>query len=220
MKSLSFRVIIILLFTPTLALSYDTSEGNISVSAGALLSQSIFNSSADGSAASQLGSFGFTVLGDINEQGSLEVGFYFLNKQYYREIGERSLVEMTKLSHISMGYRRWLSKKASASLSLGTGYSMGEVQVVQSDFLLNENVGTSARDTTEYTLDLAFQYELWRQNKNSVFLETRYSKSLTAQKDEYADHASIMLSWQVLLQNKDFPDDETAKYDEKNTDEK
>lgn len=203
-----------------MANAYDTSEGNISVSVGALWHQSNFASSASGARSSPYGSFGFTVLGDVNKTGSLEVGYYFLNKQYYREYGGLSLVEQTKLSHITMGYRRWLNSRTSASLTLGTGYSMGEVQVVHSDFLPADLMETSARDTTEYSVDLAVQYEVWRHNENSIFLETRYSKSITAREGERADHGTVMLSWQVLLQDKDPRDNTNSEENESEFDEK
>ena len=202
MKTLTKLVTLILLVTSTTAKAYTPEEGRISVYGGPTWYRTDFTSTRKGVIPSEQGSAGLVVLGDINHTSSLEVGLFFFNKQYQRDLQGRFLLEQTKLAHITMGYRRWLNEKLSASFTISSGYAMGDPIVVHSDFLPTDNVDTSARDTTEYGLDLALQFEVWKFTDFSLVLDTRFAKSFTPKDDEKADHYAMMLALQYTLQEK------------------
>lgn len=202
MKTLAKLVTLILLLTSTTAYAYIPEEGRISVYGGPMWYRTDFTSNRKGIIPSELGTAGLVVIGDINQKSSLEIGMFFFNKQYQRDLQGRFLIEQTKLTHITMGYRRWISEKLSMSLTVSSGYSMGEPIIVHTDFLPSENVDTSARDTTEYGLDIALQFELWKKDDFSLVLDTRFAKSFTPKDDEKADHYAMMLAVQYTLQEK------------------
>lgn len=202
MKTFANLVTLILLFTSTTSYAYIPEEGRISVYGGPMWYKSDFTNTKTGVKSVEQGSTGLVVIGDINVKSSLEVGLFFLNKQYQRDLQGRFLVEQTKLAHITMGYRRWLSEIFSMSFTLSSGYSMGDPEIIHTDFLPTDNMGTSARDTTEYGLDIALQTELWKKDELSVILDTRFAKSFTPKDDEKADHFALMLAIQYTLQEK------------------
>ena len=196
MKTFAKLVTLILLLTSTTSYGYVPEEGRISIYGGPMWYKSNFTNTKNGAKSIEQGSTGLVAIGDINVKSSLEVGLFFLNKQYQRDLQGKFLVEQTKLMHITMGYRRWLSEIFSMSFTLASGYSMGEPQIIHTDFLPTDNVDTSARDTTEYGLDIALQTELWKKEEFSVVLDTRFTKSFTPKDDEKADHFAVMLALQ------------------------
>lgn len=202
MKSFAKLVTFILLLTSTTSFAYVPEEGRISLYGGPIWYKTDFTNTKSGAKSAEQGSAGLVVIGDINTKSSLEVGLFFFNKQYQRDLQGRFLVEQTKLAHITMGYRRWLNEKFSMSFTLASGYAMGDPLIVYSDFLPSDNMDTSARDTTEYGLDIALQAELWKKEDMAVVLDTRLSKSFTPKADEKADHFAVMLAFQYTLQEK------------------
>jgi hypothetical protein len=201
-KNFAYLVTLILLLTSTISHAYVPEEGRISIYGGPMWYKSYFTNTSNGAKSIEQGSTGLVVIGDINTLSSLEVGLFFLNKQYQRDLQGRILIEQTKLAHITMGYRRWLNEIFSLSFTLSSGYSMGDPEIIYTDFLPADNIDTSARDTTEYGLDISLQTELWKKEDLSVVLDTRFAKLFTAKDDEKADHFAVMLALQYKLQEK------------------
>lgn len=182
--------------------AYTPAEGNISTYFGPYLYKSDFGSTAGGARSPALGGLGWVVLGDSSDRGSLEVGVFYLNKLYYRETSAGESVEQTALYHVTMGYRWWLSSYVSTSLSFFSDYSVGTPVLIHSTAADPAALTTSARDTTEYGFDLAFQGELWNHGPWALVLDTRYSFSVTAKRGENADHYGAVLGLRYLIQEK------------------
>ncbi|ASD65042.1 hypothetical protein [Bdellovibrio bacteriovorus] len=140
--------------------------------------------------------------GDVDNKGSLEIAVIYMNKTYFREDGSRTVAEKTPLMHITMGYRRWWTELFSTSLALYTSYPMGLVDVLHNDFTPEEDMGTTARSTTETGLDLALQYELINRERFSIVAEGRYSYSLTKKSNEYADQYGASIGIRYFIQSK------------------
>jgi hypothetical protein len=186
------------------AWGYNPSEGNISVYFGPFAQKTQLQNTTKvpASLATPKLGFGTVVLGDINDSSSLEIGLFLKNKQYFREEGANYLGEETKLIHITMGYRHWLGKYFSGSITFYSDYSMGDVTVLQNTFATGSEIPTSARDTTEYGFDFALQSEIWEKDLNAVVLDLRFSKSVTNKVSEDADSYGLMLGYRYLLQEK------------------
>lgn len=183
--------------------SYVAQEGNISLYAGPLLNKTNFKTTASGLQAPDNTGLGLVVLGDVNSTGSLEIGLFYFSKLYLVEQRGQFLAEETNLAHITMGYRRWLSSHLALSAAFASGYSVGDVQVVHNTITDGSLVNTSARDVTEYGLDLTISGFIELKKNMSVVLDARYSHSLTAKSGEKADHFMLMLGLHQFVQEKD-----------------
>ena len=185
------------------SLAYAPQEGNITYYFGPYLYKTNFAGSNSGANSPNLLSLGLVVNGDVNEKGSLEIGIFQLNKIYFREDSGLFIGEQTALTHITMGYRRWLGEYFSTSLTFFSDYSMGSTKIVHSDFAVGSEINTSAKDTTEYGFDFAIQTELFRRPNYTVVLDTRYSWSVTNQKNEKADNYGVLLGVRYSIYDKD-----------------
>jgi len=181
---------------------YTPSEGNVSVYTGLFLSKTQVNTKTNSPESPNQIGLGAVVLGDVNKNGSLEIGLFLMDKDYYREENFNYIGEETRLIHIAMGYRRWISNYFSASLTFFSAYAMGDVIVTQNNIPPGNDVTTSARDATEYGFDFAAQYEVWEDDLNAVVLDLRYSKSVTAKSGEDSDHYGLLIGYRYLLQEK------------------
>src|SRR5262245_43075811 len=99
------------------AIAYSPAEGTVNGIFGPFYSSTMFHGSASGATSGFTNGAGLLALGDINDKGALEIGMFHLTKSYFREEGGKWMVEQTKLLHITMGYRRWVSPYWSWSLS-------------------------------------------------------------------------------------------------------
>ena len=185
------------------SLAYAPQEGNITYYFGPYLYKTNFAGSNSGANSPNLLSLGLVVNGDVNEKGSLEIGIFQLNKIYFREDSGLFIGEQTALTHITMGYRRWLGEYFSTSLTFFSDYSMGSTKIVHSDFAVGSEINTSAKDTTEYGFDFAIQTELFSRPNYTVVLDTRYSWSVTNQKNEKADNYGVLLGVRYSIYDKD-----------------
>jgi hypothetical protein len=183
--------------------AYVPSEGNVTASYGAFLYKTNFSGSENLPNSPILGDFGLKTNGDLNENGSLEIALFHLNKIYYRNLNNRNLTEQTSLIHITMGYRRWLSEKFSVGLGFYAGYSLGDYTTIHNDSNVNLEIDTSARDTVEYGYDFSAQQELWSKEKEAVTLDLRYSYSISNKENEKGDHYGLFLAYRVFIQEKE-----------------
>ena len=183
-------------------LAYAPVEGNVSSYFGPYLFKTNFDS-----AKTDLDSFstgiGLVVLGDINQQGSIEIGMYHFYKTYFREQLGNLIAEKTPLIQVNMGYRSWISETFSAAVTLSSAYSMGSIERIYSDFTPGSEIETSARDNTEYGMDVSVLKEVFKNEKMNILLDARYSFSLTSKAGESGDHFALMLALNYLLQQKD-----------------
>lgn len=184
------------------SLAYAPREGNVTTYFGPYLYKTNYTYSKSEIHSPELGGLGLVVNGDVNDKGSLEIGFFQMNKIYIREDSGSYITEQTALTHITMGYRRWFTEHVSASLTFFSAYSIGSPRVIYSDFSISPEIGTSARDTTEYGFDFAAQTELFSRQNYTVVLDARYSKSVTNKKNENADHYGVLLGLRYTIQEK------------------
>lgn len=186
------------------SLSYTPKEGNVAVTIGPLLQKSNFPSSSQAKAP-LLGGAGLIVVGDIDHKSSLEIGMFQFNKYYYREVSDSYLCEASGTILIAMGYRWWLKERLSVSLSFFSSYPVGDSRRISRDIKTGVSIDTSAEDTTEYGFDLSSQIELWKQGRVGFVADLRYSKSVTAKPNEYADHFAGLIGVRYLIQGDDKP---------------
>ncbi|MBX3041008.1 MAG: hypothetical protein KF789_09915 [Bdellovibrionaceae bacterium] len=125
-----------------------------------------------------------------------------MNKIYFREQGGSYLSEGTELMNITMGYRRWWNPYLSFGLAFSSAYTMGNPRIVYSDFTPPDKVDTSARDTTEYSLEFSAQGDIKTWDNVALIMDIRYSLSLTNKPHEKADHYGFMLGLRYLVQEK------------------
>ncbi|MGZ3691054.1 MAG: hypothetical protein ACXVAX_06110 [Pseudobdellovibrio sp.] len=202
MKKLRLIVTGILFCFAGKTFAYNPSEGSVSAYVGPYFyKSSVTNSNVIPKPPNQAG-LALIVLGDLNDKGSLELGFFYLDKIYSREQGTKYISEQTNLVHITMGYRRWFNDLFSGSVALYSAYPMGEVNIIHNDFANAADVPTSARETVNYGFDFALQAELWKNESMRFVVDTRYSRSVTAKASENADHYGIILGFHYTLQEK------------------
>jgi hypothetical protein len=182
--------------------AYVPSEGNVTGSYGLFLYKTNFNGSTELAPSPVLGDFGFVTNGDLTDKGSLEIALFHMNKIYYRNLHEMYLAEKTEVIHIMMGYRRWLSEQFSLGMGFYSAYSIGDYQILHSESNVDQQIDTSARDTVEYGLDFSAQQEVWSKDKESVYVDFRYSYSISNKENEKGDHYSLLLAYRHLIQEK------------------
>lgn len=183
--------------------SYTPKEGNITANLGTFIHKTNFKGSITGASSNTRGGLGLLVNGDINEKGALEIGMFHMNKIFFREENGQFVAEETDLVHITMGYRRYFGSLLSASLAIYSSYSLGDPRLVHADFPEGAEIDTSAKDITEYGLDIALQYELWQQDQFSTVVDLRYAHSVTNKFNETSDHYGAFLALRYLAQEKE-----------------
>lgn len=193
-------IFLILLFSLS-AMAYVPEEGNVSAILGGFSSQTIYPNPPPYVGNPKLGGLALIVQGDISNKGNLEISMLHMNKVFYREQGSSLLAEQSEFMHISMGYRYWMTHYFSAALAFYSAYSMGEPQIVTNS-LQSTGLTTSAHDTTEYGFDASLMGEVWSKDRFAVVLDGRYSYSVTAKENEYADHYLFLVGLRYFIQEK------------------
>jgi hypothetical protein len=193
--------VLVLLYSSDNIFAYEPIEGHITATFGTNFNKTNFSDDISSKINSAyLRGFGLIVVGDINQKGALEIGTFYMPHQYFREQETQQIVERIQELHISMGYRRFINSSFSTSLSFYSSYSMGDPQVIYTNFSNGPEINTSARDITEYGLDWAVQAELWNYNKFAIVFEGRYSLSLTHKINEKSDQYGFLLGIRYLIQ--------------------
>lgn len=190
----------ILLFFNLNCFAYEPEEGKVTATLGPFYSRTNYGGGNSGSNVAFLGGAGVVAVGDINKNGSLEVGMFYSPRVFFREHTDLLIAEKTQAMHISMGYRRWINSYFSTSLSFYSSYSMGDPVVIYSDFTSGTEIDTSARDVTEYGLDGSMQADLITYDKVTLIFSGRYSLSLTSKDNERADQFGFFLGLRFLVQ--------------------
>ncbi len=201
MRNIIWVFLVILLFHTEKSFSYDPVEGQVTATLGPYYAKTNYAGINSDINSSYLGGIGLIAVGDINQNGSLEIGMFYVPQMFFREQGAQLLAEKTQVMHISMGYRRWINPYFSTSLSFFSSYSMGVPQVVYSDLPVGSEIDTSARDITEYGLDWSIQGDLWSYDKIAIIFEGRYSLSATSKPNEKSDQYGFLLGLRYLVQD-------------------
>lgn len=191
-----------LIISSSSVFAYVPSEGNVAASFGPLVYRTNFAGSGSEVKSPVMSDFGFVVDGDVNDRGSLEIAMFHMNKLYFRDLGGSFVTEQAELMQIEMGYRRWLNTQISTGVTFFSTYSIGDPKTIHNDFAPANVLDTSARDITEYGLDLSIQAEIWAKEKAAVTLDARYAASVTNRPNERGDHYGIFLAYRYLVQEK------------------
>jgi hypothetical protein len=195
-------LLLILLFNSSKSFAYEPKAGNITATLGALTTRTIFDGSTSGADTGYLGGFGLIAVGDVSGVGSLELSAFYTKKEFVRDRDAMFLVTRSQVAQVNMGYRWWLTSYLSASLTFYSAYSFGSPEIVHNDFPDGEGVTTSADDTTEYGFDISSQYEMWSSGRYAVVLDGRYSYSVTAKQNEYANSYAFLVGVRYFIQEK------------------
>ena len=182
--------------------SYTPQEGSVSALLSPLIMQSDFQPETDQFNNPYFGGISLIAQGDLNDSGALEIGLFHFDKVYYIKSGALELTEKTELVHVTLGYRYWMNNIFSLSLAFSSAYSIGQPQIIYSQFPTGQEIKTSAHDTTEYGFDLSVQTELWTNTKHSIIADTRYFYSVTPKDSEKASHYLIQIGYKKLYQTK------------------
>ena len=183
--------------------SYTPSEGSVSFLLSPLILQTEFHPDSDQMDNPYFGGLSLIAQGDLNTVGALEIGLFHFDKLYYTKSGGLELTEKTELVHVTLGYRYWMGSIFSLSLAFSSAYSLGDPQVISSQFPVGQEIKTSANDTTEYGFDLSLQTELWTNIQHSIIADTRYFYSVTPKDSaEKANHYLIQIGYKKLFQSK------------------
>lgn len=206
MKHFRFQIYFTLSLTvfclafPSFSFAYTAKEGNVTATFAPYFYQTRFQPTDSGARSPILGGFGLIILGDAYEKGSLEIGLFQTNKVYLREQFGKYIAQQVNLVQITMGYRWWLGKIWSTSLTFSSSYPMGDAKTVHNDFAPGAKPTTSAEDLTEYGIDLSLQYEFWQKGRWGAVTDLRYHHSLTSKTREYGDHQGILVGLRYLIQ--------------------
>ncbi len=137
---------------------------------------------------------------DVDDNGGVEVGLFYLNKVYVRERGAEVLVERIKRMYVTTGYRHWFAPWVSAAVAVYSSYSMGDPQVISGR--VRDTFRTTARDITEYGFDGSLQWEIWGKGDVAVVADARYAFSLTRNQGEDADVYGFLLGYKHRVPNR------------------
>jgi hypothetical protein len=196
------KSILLLLFLGCYAWAHEPSRGALHGSFGPYLFRSHnFNSQAADNATWT----GFTLAaeGDVDNHGGLEIGITYFQHPYARRYNGLLNVEKVKRIYVTMGYRHWFSRDFSSALAFYSAYSMGDPQVMSTDFPMNARPDSSAEDIAEYGFDFSLQWEFYRHERFSTVLDGRYSYSVTSKAQEDGNHYGLLLSVKYLIQDKE-----------------
>lgn len=130
--------------------------------------------------------------GDINDYGGIEVGLFYFNKYYLKELAGNFIVEKIPRAYITMGYRVWFFENLSAAVSFFSAYSAGEVEVVHNALFSGYDFKTTAR-SMEYGFDFSIQQEVWSIEKMAIILDARFSRSLNSLEGQKADYYGLLI---------------------------
>ncbi len=148
-----------------------------------------------------LGGVALIAEGDVDKNGGVEIGLFYLHKPYFREKRGAFLVEKMKRMDITLGYRHWVSDRFSAALAFSTAYSMGDAQEIRKDAGLPTDFSTTASKITEYGVNLSLLSELHRfKNGDALTLDARYTYPLNGKSGERNDVVGAVIGVKFFVQ--------------------
>lgn len=147
----------------------------------------------------------FSLLGDTNDHGSLEISLMRMSKTYFRTNNGLLIVERVPTVHASMGYRYWFDGKNSSTLALFTSYPLEDAETLHNEFPSGVDFTTTARKSYETGIELGIERDLWSDGRYALFLGAKYLWSLTKDSEEFADQYGVLLGLRYFVQGKDAP---------------
>ena len=132
---------------------------------------------------------GFALISEavVAKNSAIEIGLFYLNKPYFRSEGSEYILQKIQRMYITTGYRWWWSSKLSSGVNLFSAFSMGDVETLKTSPGIREEFKTSAEEITNYGLDLSIRYEHEFNPRDGIFIDLRYSYSLTAESGEQSN---------------------------------
>ena len=142
---------------------------------------------------------GLVAEGDVDYNGGVEIAILTQDKLYIAHEGDDTLAERITRLHITTGYRHWVTSFLSLGLAFYSSYSMGDAKVILDDRPSGQGLETSAREITEYGLDLSAQWEVITIHDVAIVVDGRYSLSVTRKIHENADLYGFLIGLKYLL---------------------
>jgi hypothetical protein len=203
MKNLdSFFFLSFFLFS-SLAHSYTPKDGNISAILGPFFHRTAYEGTGDRPNSPILGGVGLIAMGDLNDYGSLELGFFHKNKVFFRDQDGDFLAEQSQIIHISMGYRYWQNPYLSWGIAFFSAYPMDQPKTVYSSIAPGHELDTSASDTVRYGFDFSIQGELWSHDRLAVVLDGRYSLPTSHKSNEHSMSYGVLFGLRYFIQGRE-----------------
>lgn len=180
----------------TEVLAHTPKEGDIWIGIGPTLDALVGHSYGPNSG------WGILIEADIDEKGGLELGLYSFEKRYWSEPSGYAALEQNRRMQVSMGYRRWFKPQVGLGLAFATGYSMGDLQTLESSGTLPANYKSFANRTAEYSLRTSLEYEYAGIGRTFLSITGYYDYSLHDKSDVKAGMAGLFLTFKYLLKEK------------------
>jgi len=149
------------------------------------------------------GGFGLTVEGDVDSNGGIEIGVFYMRQFFSIQKDGRKLSEFGQRIYIVTGYRHWFSREFSLGAGFFSSYSMGDAEIVNSDFPQNTQPKTSASDVTEYGFDFSMQWEPLSRDRLALVVDARYSLSVTPKPGEASNFFGILVAFKYYIQGRE-----------------
>lgn len=202
MTNIFWKSYVTLLFSTSLAWGYTPTRGHIHATGG------IFVYKTDVPESNyfdfQSGSPSLTILGDVNDSGSLEISIGYLNKHYMIRDNGLTLIEETPIVLAGFGYRHWLNSRASVSGLIYTAYPTKTAVVRENDFSVLRK--TTAHRNTENGIELRAQYEILGNDVWGVSLEGRYAYAISRESREFLNQYGFFIGLRHLIQQSKAPE--------------
>lgn len=142
---------------------------------------------------------GVVAEGDVDQNGGVEIAMFYIDKLYLRRLESGLLAERIKRMYITTGYRHWFTPWISTALAFFSSYSMGDVRIIAGKEGPGPGDHTTARQITEYGADFSLEWEVWGDENTNFVIDGRYSKSMTAKRDERADLYGMLFGVTYLI---------------------
>lgn len=148
--------------------------------------------------------FEISTLGKISERGYVSITATYFQKIYVRVFDNEILKEKNTAVQIGLGYAHQLNDTFRIGMDIGTHYRISDAEVVYISPGLDPVNDTSARDNTEYGINLGVGYNLLSpiDRKFGVDFDVKYFLSATPKNNETASHVtyilSVVLPWETI----------------------
>lgn len=179
--------------TPSSVLAYKAKAGRISASTGPFLLHTDMQSKPLEFFEQPRYGWSLIAEGTFAKRSGLEIGLFYMEKPYVRVQDANVLIQQRKRMHITTGYRHWWSSYFSTALGIFSAFSIGGNKDISRDPDLPLDFETSAEVITVYGADLSFRLEFDINEKDGIFLDTRYSMHFKPEDGERPNHLTLGL---------------------------
>lgn len=194
------RKLLILLFivmSPAVSLAHQPEEGKLMLTVGPHVHRTFVPPEYHITMTTNVG-FGVLVEGDIDENGGLEVGLFYMKKSYHQNYHGTEFVESIKRIHIPVGYRHWWTTKFSSGLSFYSAYSIGDPRPLDVS-QVPPGFQSAARKATKYGFDISMLWEVANLKDYTVVVDGRLSLALAPRSGEHSSHYGVMCGLKLPL---------------------